>query len=86
MRRINLSRLAGPAGWILALALLINAGLPGAHSKPPQQRTNVPAFRSGAQRSEEVLRDILTVLNRIDGRLERLEKRANSTRPSNSRG
>ena len=61
-------------GWILAFLLLANGGLPGAYSKPAKQPTGNTSFKSGAQRGEEVLREMLIVLKRIDSRIERIEK------------
>lgn len=87
MNRARLQKILPNAGWILAVILLINGGLPGAHSKPPAQPGGVTAFKSGAQRSEAVLREMLTVIKRIDSRLERLESRTNpKTNANGSRG
>jgi hypothetical protein len=67
-------------GWVLAIAILIHGSMQRVQSAPPQ--TAAPSFRSGAQRSEEVLREILTVLRKIDGRLERIEKQAATPKSS----
>ncbi len=77
MNRKRFQRMLPAAGWILAIGLIIHSGLPGAYSKPAKEPAGVPAFRSGAQRSEEVLREMLTVLKRIDSRMARLEDKAN---------
>ncbi|QDU40139.1 hypothetical protein Mal4_44940 [Maioricimonas rarisocia] len=42
--------------------------------KPPQRK----AFESGSERSEKVLREILSELKQIDGRVENLEKSVNT--------
>ena len=87
MNRTRLQKIRPNAGWILAIVLLVNGGLPGAHSKPPAQPGGITAFKSGAQRSEEVLREMLTVLKRIDSRLERLEtKTTTNTNANRNRG
>lgn len=54
------------------LAAVCLRTLPVAQADPVQQQLPEP-FKSGSERSEVVLRDILGVLKKIDGRLERIE-------------
>jgi len=69
----RLARLAG-VGLILAAGYL--AGQTAGPSRADV--TELPrreAFLAGGERSEIVLRDVLTVLKRIDARLETIEKK-----------
>lgn len=43
---------------------------------PQQRAAQTPAYRSGAERSLEVLREISATLKRIDGRMENWERMA----------
>lgn len=71
-------------GRFLAVAVLLGAGyLVGATSRETIAQADVrpgaaaqEPFRSGAQRSEIVLREISATLSKMDARMERMEKLA----------
>lgn len=54
---------------VLGVTVMRSDSVAGVKTPPPRT-----AFKSGAQRSEIVLREIADTLKRIDARLERLEK------------
>lgn len=69
------------ARWSAMLMLLLGAGIAVgfmASTAPAESRRKAeespPHFKSGSERSLPILRDIESTLDRIDGRLERLEK------------
>jgi hypothetical protein len=69
-------RLLSPS-LVAATALVLAAVLWNLHSHGPVQaevrERPREAFKSGGERSELVLREVLATLNRIDARLERFE-------------
>lgn len=81
MNKPWLTRAPGAQRWIAAAALLTAGYLCGLASggrshavAEPRMLAPREAFLSGSERSELVLREIKTVLDRIDGRLQRFEK------------
>ena len=77
------SRSDNSRSWnVGALAIALTAGfLAGtAAGPPPAARADVrrtqprEAFQAGSERNESVLREIAATLNRIDSRVERIEK------------
>ena len=73
--------------WCAIVVLLLVVGLvgirPGSEKAHGEVRKTAPrpAFQSGSQRSEQILREISATLKSIDRRLERLEKVAASPQP-----
>ena len=58
-------------GWAIGAGAL---AIPTSQAHPEIRKgTQTEGFKSGAERSEAVLKDILDTLNRLDGRLERIE-------------
>lgn len=77
-RRISKSiRSAGFGNCLAAGLLVVAAGLWNLQSQGPVQaevrERPREAFKSGGERSEIVLKEVLATLNRIDARLERFE-------------
>jgi hypothetical protein len=75
-------------GWLSATALLTAGYLCGSanigfRTVDAEPRATAPrqAFLSGSERSEVVLQEMKTILERIDGRLERFEKSQGGSRP-----
>ena len=79
----------------LVVVAVVGAGftLPGAAPANPDVRSQPPpqAFKSGGERSEIILREIAATLQRVDGRLKRIEeavltaaKKEQNLRPGNS--
>ena len=75
------SRIAGMRRWLLPCAVLAVGYVLGSAARQPNvvqadiRRTpNRPAFQSGSERSETVLREIASTLKRIEGRIERFER------------
>jgi hypothetical protein len=72
-------------GGLLPAAMLVAAGwlagtvlAPHRHVEAEVRDQSAPqAFKTGADRSEPVLREILAVLKTMDGRLERIESAMN---------
>lgn len=67
--------------WAATLTLLVGVALgivlmaPAAPAESGDRgKTGPPHFKSGSERSLVILRDIKSTLDRIDSRLERLEK------------
>jgi hypothetical protein len=73
----KLIRRAGFGNCLAAGLLVVAAGLWNLQSQGPVQaevrERPREAFKSGGERSEIVLREVLATLNRIDSRLERFE-------------
>lgn len=67
-----------PVAWCLVLCLACGIGLALLQYRPTfgeiQERTPKVTFQSGGARSEIVLLGIARTLERIDARLERIEK------------
>ena len=76
-------RRAGIGNCLAAGLLVVAAGIWNLQSQGPVQAEvrarPREAFKSGSERSEVVLREVLETLNRIDARLERFE---NAMRPA----
>ena len=84
MKRIKqtMRRSFSDRGWIVVLMLgvvLVWGALrpdPTVHGEDYPQTPPLQAFKSGSERSEAVLKEILVVLQRMDARLEKLETTA----------
>ena len=84
MKRIKqtMRRSFSDRGWIVVLMLgvVMIWGVmrpnPSAQGEDYPQTPPLQSFKSGAERSEVVLKEILVVLQRMDARLEKLEATA----------
>ncbi len=75
------SRIAGMRRWLLPCTVLaVGLALGSAARQPDVVQADVrgtpsrPAFQSGSERSEIILREIASTLKRIEGRIERIER------------
>ncbi len=75
------SRTAGMRRWLLPCVVLAVGLVFGSVARQPDvvqadvRRTpSRPAFQSGSERSEIILREIASTLKRIEGRIERIER------------
>ena len=75
------SRTAGMRRWLLPCVVLTVGLVFGSAARQPgvvqaevRRTPSRPAFQSGSERSEIILREIASTLKRIEGRIERIER------------
>ena len=75
------SRTAGMRSWLLTCVVLAVGFVFGSAARQPdvvqadvRRTASRPAFKSGSERSEAILREIASTLKRIEGRIDRIER------------